>query len=85
VEDDTAEGGEREEKTICAAVMARDEEHARAVIVAAHDEAVDLEWRFCSEKPAGWAPWVNPYGTSRFQRADWMVWPEQMAGDGVGR
>lgn len=70
--------------TICAAVMARDEEHARSLILAAYDEPRpdDLEWRFCSEKPAGWAPWVNPNGTSRFQRAAWMQWPD---GDRDGR
>lgn len=57
--------------TIVAAVLAEDEDGARRGIVGAHDVAVDLEWRFCDERPADWSPFCE-----RFPRAGWMRWPE---------
>ena len=69
--------GELECPTICAAVVARDEEHAKAIIVAAHDngdgpsgEGGIHSWRFVTQKPDDWTP-----GGGRFERADWMKWP----------
>lgn len=56
--------------TICAAIEAASEEAAKALIVAAHDTPVDLEWRFCTERDPDWSPFCN-----RFPRASWMVWP----------
>lgn len=55
--------------TICAAVVAEDEDGARAVVETAHDEPVTPEWRFVEERPDNWTPFNN-----RFRRADWMVW-----------
>jgi hypothetical protein len=57
--------------TICAAVMATSEEDAKSRITGCHDDpTVTIEWRFCSERPAGWTPFGD-----RFRRADWMQWP----------
>jgi hypothetical protein len=64
--------------TVCAAVLAVDEEHAKEAIRLAYDKRqADLEWRFCNERERGWAPWkVNdPTHTSRFQPRPWMRWP----------
>ncbi len=58
---------------VCCAVMARDEDHAKAIIDASFDEGffgVD-EWSFCDARPAGWEPFAD-----RFQRAKWMQWPD---------
>ena len=54
----------------CAAVIAPSEEGAKGLIVRAHDDDVDIEWRFCYEKDGDW----EPFG-ERFPRAYWMRWP----------
>jgi len=55
----------------CAAVLARDEDDAKARILAAHDAPPgDVEWRFVNEHDADW----SPFG-SRFRQAKWMRWP----------
>lgn len=60
-----------EAESVCAAVMAADEEDAMRVILAAHDNPkTDLEWRFVEQREDGWAPF-----SSRFQRVEWMRWP----------
>lgn len=57
--------------TICAAVVAENEECARNVIRASHDDPMlDLEWRFANERADDWEPFCD-----RFARADWMKWP----------
>ena len=58
-------------QSIVAAVMALDEDDAKARIVAAHDHTdVTLEWRFVNPRDPGWEPFCN-----RFPRAEWMRWP----------
>lgn len=60
-----------------AAVRAESEAGARRVIEAAHDEGRSpKEWRFVEERPADWSPF-----NGRFERASWMVWPEEPEGD----
>jgi len=57
--------------TICAAVMAADEDGAKAIIRHAHDNPnVELEWRFVEERDREWQPFSD-----RFPRAAWMRWP----------
>jgi len=56
--------------SICAAVMAESEDQARSKITNAHDNPVELEWRFVTAKPADWSPFND-----RFTRRDWMNWP----------
>lgn len=57
--------------SICAAVSARNEAKARELIKKSYDkEPVDLEWRFCYEKPADWIPFSD-----RFPKSGWMTWP----------
>ncbi len=59
--------------TFCAAVIAPSEEEAKEQIVRAHDDAeVDMEWRFCEEKPENWEPFCE-----RFPRSCGMQWPEE--------
>jgi hypothetical protein len=56
--------------SICAAVRAEDEDAAKALVQAAHDDpSVAIEWRFVGERPADWTPFSD-----RFQRAAWMEW-----------
>lgn len=56
--------------SICAAVLAEDEEAAREVVLASYDKRPDdVEWRFTEERPLDWSPF-----TSRFRKADWMKW-----------
>lgn len=65
-----------EAPTICAAVMARDEDHARYIIQACHDDpsvAEDIEWRFVERMADDWQPETND--NARFRRAAWMQWP----------
>jgi len=53
---------------IVAAVMAESEEHAQALIRAAHDDGVGpKEWRFCEDRAPDWSPFC-----ARFPRAEWM-------------
>lgn len=57
----------------CAAVLARDEEHARKIVEQVHDEGEEtqIEWRFVEARDATWSPFGE-----RFPAADWMKWPE---------
>lgn len=68
--------GERADgaKSVCAAVRAPDDAPwaAEEIIYAAYDDRPEkIEFRFAEMKPEGW----SPFG-SRFQRADWMQWPD---------
>lgn len=58
--------------TICAAVMARNETHAKDIIRDAHDDhRAKIQWRFVRvDLPQAWSPF-----SERFPRADWMQWP----------
>lgn len=70
-----ADGGT--DDSICAAVMAPDEDAAREVILASYDtRPADVEWRFVEEMPAGSSPF-----TDRFPRAGWMRWPDEAPGN----
>ena len=69
--------------SICAAVLAHDEEDAMRVVTRAYEDferASDIEWRFVHERPADWSPF-----SERFQRADWMQWPAGLAKREAGR
>lgn len=56
--------------SICAAVRAPDEEGAKALVRAAHDNpTAQIEWRFVVERSDGWSPF-----SQRFPRAIWMEW-----------
>ena len=56
--------------TVCAAVRAEDEEHAKRLVIESFDTApTEVEWRFVEERPADWSPF-----TDRFPRARWMKW-----------
>lgn len=56
--------------SICAAMMARDDDDVRRVVLASHDNPdAPIEWRFIEEKPADWSPF-----SGRFRQADWMIW-----------
>lgn len=57
------------QKSVCAAVMAVDKNDAKTKVIAAHDELIELEWRFVRECKLGWSPYSD-----RFPQADWMVW-----------
>jgi hypothetical protein len=57
--------------TICAAIIAEDEEAARRIVIEAHDKPVVPEWRFVEARPEDWTPFCD-----RFQRKDWMKWPD---------
>lgn len=64
--------GNGERVIMLAAVRARDEAHAEAIIRAMFDaryapERID----FVHERPDTWSPFA-----SRFQRDDWMQWPD---------
>lgn len=64
-------------ETICAAVIAETKDAVREKIFAAYDERPKrISWRFIEPRPDDWKPWVIPKGTSRFQKADWMKWPD---------
>jgi len=66
--------GEYTIPTICAAVMAVDEEAAKRVILDCHDTPPDdLRWRFVEEQKPDWNPLQNDSG--RFPAAHWMKWP----------
>lgn len=59
-----------EAETICAAIIAPNEEAAKQIILNAYDEPPkSVEWRFCNERPDDWSPFND-----RFPRADWMKW-----------
>jgi len=58
-------------ETICAAVMATDEEAAREAVLASFDHRPEgVVWRFTTEQAEGWSPFCD-----RFERAAWMPWP----------
>jgi hypothetical protein len=66
--------GERDDgaQSMCAAVLAQDEFTARLCVQWAHDNKdTVIEWRFVEPKDRGWSPF-----SSRFRRADWMIWPD---------
>lgn len=58
--------------TVCAALLAPNEDAAREQIFAAYDERPDdLEFRFVDVRPDDWSPFCD-----RFQRGPWMRWPD---------
>jgi hypothetical protein len=58
--------------TICAAVLAADEDAAREAVALAYDSRSGwIEFRFTTQQENGWSPFCD-----RFPRADWMIWPE---------
>lgn len=61
--------------TICAAIQAENETTAMDAALSSYDEPrpAGLDWRFVEERPADWSPF-----NSRFPRADWMKWPEEV-------
>lgn len=62
--------------TICAAIIAPDQEVAKALVVAAYERPPkSVEWRFCEERPNDWTPFCD-----RFERKPWMRWPEPTDG-----
>jgi hypothetical protein len=64
-----AEDGQQE--SICAAVVADNDDHARRIIEAAHDPGhAPVEWRFITENEPTWSPFSD-----RFPRRAWMRWP----------
>ena len=68
------DGLRAEAETICAAVVADDEESAVGMIYAAYDdEPEEIAIRFVEEKPNDWSPFND-----RFPLADWMkpYWPD---------
>lgn len=58
--------------TVCAAVVAENEEVAEEIILGSYDhpENTDVRWRFAEERDSSWEPF-----TQRFPQADWMKWP----------
>lgn len=66
----SGESGDGEQYTICAAVMAKDEDDAKRIMLSAYDvPPADVDWRFVNEETTG-----SPFN-DRFIRADWMLWP----------
>lgn len=58
--------------TVCAAVKAQSEEEAKLVVLKSYDKTpLEIEWRFCNERPADWSPF-----NARFPRGKWMEWEE---------
>lgn len=55
---------ENDVATLCAVVLADDDEEAKFNVLQEWPEAE--RWRFCEEKPAGWVP------GDRFPLSDWM-------------
>ena len=54
--------------TTCTAVRAPSENHAKALVILAHDKPPNqIEWRFVEERPDDWSPFCD-----RFPRAEWM-------------
>jgi hypothetical protein len=64
------------DETICAAVLAADEEAAREIVVGAYETwpKNGIEFRFVTLQEPGWSPFGD-----RFPGAEWMQWPA--AGD----
>jgi len=69
--------------TICSAVKAENEDQARLKIIMSFDAdqmnwaSTSIEWRFVTEQPDDWSPYCD-----RFQKADWMQWPDAEGKDG---
>ena len=64
-------GEGEDDVSVCAAVIADNEEQAKAAIVASYDDkSVFLKWRFVHQKDDNWSPF-----SGRFPQAPWMVWP----------
>ena len=64
-------GNEPEYRTICAAIKARDEEHAKEIVVCSFDKLPeDLNFSFVEPRPDDWDPLANEGG--RFPPAEWM-------------
>ncbi|WP_428309285.1 hypothetical protein [Hydrocarboniphaga sp.] len=64
--------GSREDgaRTVCAAIIARDEEHAKKLVCESFDTPpADITWRFCERQPSNFCPF-----SGRFPRAPWMHW-----------
>jgi len=64
-------------RSICAAVVAKDESAAIEVLRKAHDRdrrPAILDMRFLTPKPGNWSPFAKD-GKGRFMRAKWMKWP----------
>lgn len=62
--------------TICAAVIAENEDKAKELIYDCYDIApAIIKFRFCLEEPSTWSPF-----TDRFPMAEWMddesIWPK---------
>lgn len=58
-------------RSLCAAVMAEDEEDAKRIISKAFDDGfAPDDWRFAEPEETAWSPFND-----RFQRQDWMKWP----------
>lgn len=74
-------GGSGSVDSICAAVLAPNEQAARELVIGAYDARPQaLVFRFVEERPDDWAPWKLPpgaEGSPRFQRATWMQWPDE--------
>lgn len=65
--------------TICAAIIAPTKGGAKEIVFDSYDKTPNsIEFRFVDERPGDWCPWIIPEGTSRFQKADWMQWPEAL-------
>lgn len=73
-------GDECGEQSVCAAVVAKDEEHAKHIIEAAHDEGhAPAEGRFVDAREDAWSPFCD-----RFTKAKWMKWPWPARSDDAG-
>lgn len=67
-----AQGTSEEGKVIYAAIMAKGESEARAVVFEAQDVPHNIAFSLVEEKPDDWSPF-----TDEFPRADWMKWPAE--------
>jgi hypothetical protein len=57
-------------ESICAGIMAKSEEDAKNKIISSYDKSPDvIDFRFCVLKEDNWTPF-----SSRFRKADWMIW-----------
>ncbi len=69
--------------TICSAVKAENEDQAKLKIIMSFDAdqikwaSTSIEWRFVTEQPDDWSPYCD-----RFQKADWIQWPDAEGKDG---
>lgn len=59
--------------TICAAIMAENEEDAKNIVLSSFDfknSSLLTTWRFVDKQAPDWSPFCD-----RFAKADWMSWP----------